>query len=105
IGKGGDQYLPVFLNEAEMQQFGELADRRHGEVFAEKFLPGIRPFPKVKELFELVRNNGKKIALASSGKDKEVRHYEKLLGIRDLIDCRTTSDDVVHSKPYADVFI
>jgi HAD superfamily hydrolase (TIGR01509 family) len=65
----------------------------------------VKPFPKVRELFEGLRNDGRKIALASSGKDAEVRHYEKLLGIEKLVDCRTTSDDVVHSKPYADVFV
>lgn len=105
VGKGGDQYLPVFLNEFEMQQFGKEADRLHGEVFTKKYLPQVRPFPKVRELFERVRAEGKEIALASSGKDKEVHHYEKLLGISGLVDVKTTSDHVAHSKPSADVFI
>src|SRR5207302_160611 len=39
------------------------------------------------------------------GKDVEVRYYEKLLGVRDLVDSMTTSDKVAHSKPQADVFI
>ena len=105
IGKGGDQYLPVFLNERELREFGEKADKMHGEIFAKKYLPQVKPFPKVRELFERLRDDGKKIALASSGKDKEVRHYEKLLGIEKLVDGRTTSDDVMHSKPSADVFL
>jgi len=105
VGKGGDQYLPVFLNEAEMRKFGDEADKLHGEIFKEKYLSQVKPFPKVRELFERLRADGKKIALASSGKDDEVRHYEKLLGIEALIDCRTTSDYVLHSKPYADVFV
>jgi HAD superfamily hydrolase (TIGR01509 family) len=105
VGKGGDQYLPVFLDEREMREFGEEADKLHGEVFAKKYLSQVKPFPKVRELFEGLRDDGKKIALASSGKDSEVRHYEKLLGIEQLVDGRTTSDDVMHSKPYADVFV
>src|SRR5467141_831106 len=105
IGKGGDQYLPVFLNEIEMRKFGEEADKLHGEIFKKKYLPKVRPFPKVRELFERLRGDGKKIALASSGKDAEVRHYEKLLKITGLVDSMTTSDQVAHSKPYADVFI
>jgi HAD superfamily hydrolase (TIGR01509 family) len=105
VGKGGDQYLPVFLNQAEMRKFGDEADKLHGEIFKKKYLSQVKPFPKVRELFERLRADGKKIALASSGKDQEVRHYEKLLGIEELIDCRTTSDDVLHSKPYADVFV
>jgi HAD superfamily hydrolase (TIGR01509 family) len=88
-----------------MRKFGEEADKLHGEIFKKKYLSQVKPFPKVGELFERLRADGKKIALASSGKDDEVRHYEKLLGIEEFVDCRTTSDDVLHSKPYADVFV
>jgi HAD superfamily hydrolase (TIGR01509 family) len=105
IGKGGDQYLPVFLNEFEMIKFGKEADKLHGEIFAKKYLPQVCPFPKVRELFERLRSEGKKIALASSGKDAEVRYYEKLLNIKGLVDSMTTSDQVAHSKPYPDVFL
>jgi HAD superfamily hydrolase (TIGR01549 family) len=105
IGKGGDQYLPVFLNEIEMRKFGEEADKLHGEIFTKKYLAQVRPFPKVRELFERLRSDGKKIALASSGKDAEVHYYEKLLNVAGLVDTMTTSDQVAHSKPKADVFI
>jgi HAD superfamily hydrolase (TIGR01509 family) len=105
VGKGGDQYLPVFLDKREMRELGEKADKFHGDVFKKKYLSQVKPFPRVRELFKRLRADGKKIALASSGKDAEVRHYQKLLGIEKLVDCMTTSDHVVHSKPYADVFI
>jgi HAD superfamily hydrolase (TIGR01549 family) len=105
IGKGGDQYLPVFLDEREMREFGKQADEYRGDVFKKKYLSQVRPFPKVRELFEKLRGDGKKIALASSGKEEEVRHYEKLLGIASMVDCMTTADQVAHSKPLADVFI
>jgi HAD superfamily hydrolase (TIGR01549 family) len=105
IGKGGDQYLPVFLNEREMREFGDEADKFRGEVFKKKYLSHVKPFPKVRGLFERIRSEGKKIALASSGKEDEVRHYEKLLGIGGLVDCMTTADQVAQSKPKADVFI
>jgi HAD superfamily hydrolase (TIGR01509 family) len=65
----------------------------------------VKPFPKVRELFERLRADGKKIALASSGKEAEVHHYEKLLGIRGLFDSMTSADQVAQSKPKADVFI
>src|SRR6187431_2654952 len=105
IGKGGDQYLPEFLTKLEMREFGEQADEYRGQIFKKKYLPQLRPFPRVRELFERVREEGKKIALASSGKEEEVEHYQKLLGIADLVDSRTTADQVTHSKPKADVFI
>ena len=105
IGKGGDQYLPVFLTEAEMREIGKQVEEFRGKIFKKKYLPRVRPFPRVRELFERVRGDGKKIALASSGKADEVDHYQKLLGIEGLVDGRTTADDVAHSKPKADVFI
>ena len=104
IGKGSDQYLPVFLDEREMREFDDEADKMHGEIFAKKYLPQVKPFPKVRELFERIRSAGKKIALASSGKDSEVKHYKELAGIEHLVDCMTTSEHVVHSKPSPDVF-
>jgi HAD superfamily hydrolase (TIGR01549 family) len=105
IGKGGDQYLPVFLNEQEMREFGAQADEYRGEIFKKKYLSQVRPFPKVRELFERVRAEGRKIALASSGKEDEVRHYEKIAKIEGMVDGMTTADQVAQSKPKADVFI
>lgn len=105
IGKGGDQYLPVFLTETEMREIGQQVDEYRGEIFKKKYLAKVRPFHKVRELFERVRNDGKKIALASSGKEEEVRHYEKLVGVEGLTDSMTTADQVAHSKPKPDVFI
>ena len=105
IGKGGDQYLPEFLTEREMREFGKQADEFRGEIFKKKYLARVRPFPRVRELFERLRGEGKKIALASSGKADEVAHYRKLLEVDDLVDSQTTMDEVAHSKPKADVFI
>jgi HAD superfamily hydrolase (TIGR01549 family) len=105
IGKGGDQYLPVFLNEQEMRKFGKEVDAYRSEIFKKKYLSQVRPFPRVRELFERLRDHNKKIALASSGKEDEVDHYKKLLGIEKLVDSMTTADQVAHSKPRADVFI
>jgi len=105
VGKGGDQYLPVFLNEKEMREIGKQVDEFRGKIFQKKFIPRVRPFPHVRELFERLRGDGKRIALASSGKAEEVNHYTKLAGIEGLVDSQTTADDVVHSKPKADVFM
>ena len=105
IGKGGDQYLPEFLSEREMREFGKQADEFRGKIFKKKYFAQVRPFPRVRELFERLRGEGKKIALASSGKADEVAHYRKLLEVDDLVDSQTTMDEVAHSKPKADVFI
>lgn len=105
IGKGGDQYLPEFLTDAEMREFGAQLEEERGELYKREYMPKVQPFPKVKELFERIRADGKRIALASSGKTEELDHYRAIAHIGDLIDAQTTKDDVAHSKPHADVFL
>ena len=104
IGKGGDQYLPEFLSERELREIGPELEKFRGDLFTKKYLGQVRPFPKVRELFEKIRQDGKRIALASSGNGNEVAHYVKLLGIGELIEARSTKTDVKHSKPHPDVF-
>ena len=65
----------------------------------------MKPFPKVPELFEFLRRDGKRIVLASSGKKSEVAHYIELLRIKNLIDGETTAEDVESSKPAPDIFV
>lgn len=105
IGKGSDQYLPEFLTPAEIEKFGKELDQYRSEIFRDEYLPRVRPFPKVRELFERIRRDGKPIVLATSGKKSETKHYTKLLEIDDLIDGQTTADDAEKSKPQPDIFV
>ncbi|MGI8788736.1 MAG: HAD family hydrolase [Pyrinomonadaceae bacterium] len=104
IGKGADTFLPEFLTEKEIKKFGdELADLR-GEIFKREYLSRIKPFPKVRELFEKIKADGKKIALASSSKKDEVEAYKKIANIEDLVEKETSADDAEKSKPEPDIF-
>ncbi|MDQ6626403.1 MAG: HAD family hydrolase [Verrucomicrobiota bacterium] len=105
IGKGGDQYLPMFLDPVEMKRIGPEVEKYRSDLFKSKYLSRVRPFPKVRELFEKLRLHGKKIALASSGSAAEVDHYVKLAEIGALIDAQTAKDNVRNSKPAPDVFL
>jgi HAD superfamily hydrolase (TIGR01549 family) len=105
IGKGGDQYLPVFLDEREMHEIGREVEQFRAELFKRKYLERVKPFPKVKELFQRIRDAGKRIALASSGNADEVTHYVKLAALGELFETQTTKSDVDHSKPRPDVFL
>jgi HAD superfamily hydrolase (TIGR01549 family) len=106
IGKGGDHLLPVFLSKEELDRSKEEIERVRSEHFKKEYLPEVRPFPAVRELFERILADGKRIALASSGKKDEVEIYEKIAGIDDLIgdDDKTSSDDAERSKPDPDIF-
>lgn len=104
IGKGGDQLLPVFFSREELERHGKDMETERGKLFKKEFLPQVKPFPGVRALFERIRQAGLKIALASSAKKDELKHYAKLLGIEDLIDAGTSTDDAAKSKPHPDIF-
>ena len=104
IGKGGDQLLPVFLSKAQLAEMGAEIERYRGALFKREYLPRVRAFPKVRELFERLREEGVKIGLASSSKRDELGHYERMAGIDDLVDIEISADDVEHSKPCPDLF-
>ena len=104
IGKGSDQYLPEFLSEKEIADFGKQLDEYRSELFRKEYLPRVRPFPKVRELFERIRDDHKKIVLASSGKKNDTEYYISLLKIENLIEGYTSADDADRTKPAPDIF-
>ncbi len=104
IGKGGDQLIPVFISLEDIKRFGkELQDYR-AKLFKEEYLPRVRAFPKVRELFERIIADGKRIVLASSAKGDELKSYKEIAQISDLIEDEITADDVEQSKPQPDIF-
>ena len=105
IGKGADQLLPVFLTQAEQDEFGERMTAWRGKHFLREYFPQARPFPKVRELFEALIARGLRVAVASSAKGEELDHYTRLARIDDLLDAQTTSDDAERSKPHPDIFL
>lgn len=103
IGKGGDQLLPVFLSKEEIEQYGKALTEFRAKLFKEKYLPKVKPFPGVRELFLRLKEHGQKTALASSARGDELKHYEKLANIEDLVETATSSADAKHSKPNPDI--
>jgi HAD superfamily hydrolase (TIGR01549 family) len=104
IGKGADQLLPVFLSKQEMSEFGKDLDEYRGELFKKDYLPRVKAFPKVRELFQRIKRDGKRITLASSAKADELETYKRIAQIGDLVEGETSSGDVDKSKPHPDIF-
>jgi HAD superfamily hydrolase (TIGR01509 family) len=105
IGKGGDQLLPFFLSDEQVKVEGAEIEKYRGNFFKKEFLPKVRPFAKVRSLFERLSNDGWALALASSAKKKEVQTYAEICGISDLLQKEVSSDDAKKSKPYPDIFL
>lgn len=104
IGKGGDQLLPVFFTKEELEKFGKDLEKRRGEIFKDEYLHRIKPFPKVRELFQRILEDGKKIALGSSAPEDELEVFKQIAHIDDLIKAETSTDDAEKSKPEPDIF-
>lgn len=100
MGKGGDQLMPVFCSREELNEFGKELEQKRTELFTSNYLTHVRPFPKVRELFERIRADGLSIALASSAKEEELERHKKSLRIEDLLETATSADDARKSKPH-----
>ena len=104
IGKGGDQLMPVFFSQEELDEFGKEMEEYRGKIFKRDYLPRVRAFPNVRELFLKIKTDGKRIALASSAKEEELKVYKKIAHIEDLVEEETSADDAARSKPHPDIF-
>ena len=104
IGKGGDQLLPVFLPPGDLKKYGKELEEFRGKLFKEKYLPEVKPFPCVRELFQKVKSNGLRVALASSAKKDELETFERIAYIDELVHVETSSADAERSKPHPDIF-
>ena len=104
IGMGADLILEKFLSKDEIDDFGDelIEDRKN--IFLEDFLPEVKVFPKLRELFEKLDSDKMQIALASSAGEEELEKYKKLLKISDLLDKETNADDADEAKPAPDIF-
>jgi HAD superfamily hydrolase (TIGR01509 family) len=104
IGKGGDQLMRVFLSKEEIEDRGEEISEWRKELFAKEYMPRVRGFPRVRELFEQLLAHDVQVALASSAVGEELQTYKERAQIADLIDTETSKDDAAKSKPHPDIF-
>jgi HAD superfamily hydrolase (TIGR01509 family) len=104
IGKGSDQLMPVFFTEDELEKFGHELSEYRSTLFKREFMPKLRPFPKVRELLQRLRQDGMRIALASSANGDELEFYMRLCDIEGLTDGEASKSDAAKSKPHPDIF-
>jgi phosphoglycolate phosphatase-like HAD superfamily hydrolase len=94
----------VFLSADEVRDHGKEMEEWRGARFKTKYLPLVRPFSAVPELFRRVRDAGVRVAVASSAKKDELGKYLDIAAVVDLVDVKTSSDDAEESKPAPDIF-
>jgi HAD superfamily hydrolase (TIGR01509 family) len=96
--------MAALLPEDEVRRRGKEIEEYRLELFKREYLPRVKPLPKVRELFERIKADGLRIALASSAKKEELERYKEIAGIADLLEAETSSDDAGRSKPHPDIF-
>ena len=98
VGMGGDQ----LVSEAIGHDNPEASQARAS--YYQELLPDIRAFPGASDLVAALHGHGLATVLATSSPAEEVDAAMSQLTIADVLDGRTTADDVEHSKPSPEVF-
>jgi HAD superfamily hydrolase (TIGR01509 family) len=104
IGKGGDELIPVFVPWWKRKQIEEPLKAYRKFLFETDYMAKVKPFSRVRELMQRMKQAGIKVALASSAKRDELDAYKKIANIEDLVDENTSADDADRAKPHPDIF-
>ncbi len=104
IGKGGDELIPVFVPWWKRSIIKEPLTAYRQYVFRMDYLHQVKPFPKVRDLLLKMKEVGIRVSIASSADRDQLKAYEKIADIGDLIEESSTADDAKRSKPHPDIF-
>jgi HAD superfamily hydrolase (TIGR01509 family) len=104
IGKGGDELIPVYVSWWKRRQVEEPLKRYRKYIFEQDFFSQVKPLPGARDFLVRVKEAGIRVTLASSAKKDELQVYKRIVGIEDLVDEETSSDDAERSKPHPDIF-
>jgi HAD superfamily hydrolase (TIGR01549 family) len=104
IGKGGDKLLPVFLTDDQTRAYGDDIEGWRREHFRKHYLPKVRAFSAVPDLFDRLHDRGVRLAVASSSKREELDIYLEIAGVTQYLEAIISSEDADRSKPDPDVF-
>jgi HAD superfamily hydrolase (TIGR01549 family) len=102
IGMGGDQLVTAVAGERVERELGDALRDASKEEFA-KLRDECIPLEGARELIEELKRRELTVVLASSSNEDDLDHFLDELGVRDLVDGWTTSDDVERTKPHPEV--
>jgi HAD superfamily hydrolase (TIGR01509 family) len=103
VGMGGDHLIELLAGYPPGSRQHRRLAQRHGEIFAERYLRTVHPFPGTRALVLALRAAGYLYAIASSSKGDDLDRLLAIAGVDDLCDRRASSSDVASSKPDPDI--
>jgi HAD superfamily hydrolase (TIGR01509 family) len=105
IGMGGDKLVAEIAGcDEDDPSVTEIGDRR-AEIFRTRWLPRVRPLPGARALVERLRDRGVPLAIATSARKDELAGLLDVLGMPELAEVATSSDDADRSKPDPDIVV
>jgi HAD superfamily hydrolase (TIGR01509 family) len=105
IGMGSDKLLPEVSGIEKASAQGNRLSERRSQIFKEKYLPQVKPFPGVRDLITALQQKGLKLQIATSAQENEVKGLLKVADLLEIAGQKTTSDDADNSKPDPDIVI
>jgi HAD superfamily hydrolase (TIGR01509 family) len=102
VGMGGDNLVPAALGIDKESELRKALGRRHGEIFQEK-LPSLRPFPRVRELLQRMKDDGLELVVATSSEPDQMKALLDIAGVADLLEDAASKGDAHSSKPDPDI--
>jgi phosphoglycolate phosphatase-like HAD superfamily hydrolase len=103
IGMGGDKLLPASCGFEEDSPEGRKINQRRQEIFKERYLPHLQPFPDAERLLQRMHRDGLRLGVASSAKADELQALLRICGGDKYTESNTSSDDDEHAKPDPDI--
>jgi HAD superfamily hydrolase (TIGR01549 family) len=103
IGMGGDKLIPAFTPWSAQDAQGKALSERRGEIFKRRYLPNLNAFQGARLLLQRLHLQGLKLAVASSAQEEELNSLLDLVGVRELLEEKTSSKDAQKSKPDPDI--
>ena len=103
IGMGSDKLLPELIAVEAESPRGQEIDAARGELFRREYLPHLRPFPATRALFQALKSEGIRLAVASSSREEDLGRLLEIAEVADLVERRASAKDAKRSKPDPDV--
>jgi HAD superfamily hydrolase (TIGR01509 family) len=103
IGMGGDRVLPKLTGLEEESTEGKKLLERRGEIFRTRYLPRLEAFASTHALLERMREDGKRLVIATSASAEDLKALLKQADLEGVMDDATNADEAESSKPAPDI--
>ena len=102
VGIGGDKIVAHLAGDQAEREIGDAARDHEKELFA-AMRDDVVGIEGATEFVQALKDRGNTVVIASSGNADDIETFIDLLGVREVVDDWTTSDDVDESKPEPDL--